>query len=250
MSSRSHLCFASRVRFAYSLCAALVAVSFLPSQGEGKPRRSHPVEATGRTEKKQQHSNPRSSVLQLRRVAKSRIERRDAQRASQRQEQNTAYLDQLLSRVRPDQPRSAATSQPPDAPTEAMVAQKDEALLRQLRQHALRTAQQLEPKSNPAVVDKPMTGFAQEAEGRAASFRLQAGECYLIAAVSDTSMRSLTTSLWTPLPERHVTITGKQAPFAAIRARDTGLHQLIVRPAGGQGRYAAAVFQLACPDEK
>lgn len=247
MSSRSHLRFSSRVRYAYSLCAAFLAMSFCSSQSEGKPRRSHPVETPGLSVQRKQ-VDPRTSHLQLRRVAKSRAERRDWQRQSNRQEQNSAYLDQLLSRVSPGQPKPASAGQFSEEPAPALVAQQDTALLRQLRQHAVQSAQRLVPKTTAKEVGKPMTGFAQEAEGRAASFRLQAGECYLIAAVSETSMRSLTTSLWTPLPERHVTITGSQTPFAAIRPRDAGLHQLIVRPAGGQGRYAAAIFQFECPD--
>lgn len=249
MSSGSHLCAGSRFRYVYSLCAAFLATSLCAAPSGARPSGRQVSTSAGYATNKKPLA-PKSRELQFRRTAKSRALRRESQRQISHREQDHAYLDQLMSRTNPVIPSAAAADPAADDRAKAIVAQTDAALLRQLSTQALRAAQRMEPRSTATVVDKPMTGFAQEAEGHAASFRLQAGECYLVAAVSETSMRSLTTSLWSPLAERQVTMTGKQAPLTAIRARDTGSHQLIVRPAGGQGRYAAAIFQFGCPDEK
>ncbi len=133
--------------------------------------------------------------------------------------------------------QNVATASPP------ADSLQDSALSRQLQQHAMGHG------GSGDAVGTPMTGFAQEAEGHASSVRLRAGECYLVVAIGESSMRSLTTSLWSPFAERQITIIGQQAPWTAIRARFSGEHKLIVRPAGGPGQYAAGLYPYPCPAE-
>jgi hypothetical protein len=94
-----------------------------------------------------------------------------------------------------------------------------------------------------------LTGFAAEGEGHAASYDLQAGRCYALVAVGEPTMQQLFAFLWDPNHERQQTIRGKREPWTTIRARSSGPHKFVVRPAGGAGQYAAAVYSHPCLDD-
>ena len=93
-----------------------------------------------------------------------------------------------------------------------------------------------------------LTGFAEEGEGHAASYDLQAGKCYALVGVGEPTMQQLFAFLWGPNDERQQTIRGKREPWTAIRAQSSGPHKFVVRPAGGAGQYAAAIYSYPCPD--
>jgi hypothetical protein len=117
-------------------------------------------------------------------------------------------------------------------------------LIERLRDYA---QEQLPP--GQSQLGQLFTGYASEAEGHAASYDLQAGECYALVAVGEPSMQQLWAFLWNPQQEHQLTIRGKREPWTAIRAQYSGPHQFLVRPAGGGGRYAAAVYSYPCPKE-
>ena len=93
-----------------------------------------------------------------------------------------------------------------------------------------------------------LTGLAAEGEGHAASYDLQAGKCYALVGVGEPTMQQLFAFLWGPNDERQQTIRGKREPWTAIRAQSSGPHKFVVRPAGGAGQYAAAIYSYPCPD--
>lgn len=94
-----------------------------------------------------------------------------------------------------------------------------------------------------------LSGFAEEGEGHSASYDLQAGRCYALVAVGEPTMQQLFAFLWDPNHERQQTIRGKREPWTTIRARSSGPHKFVVRPAGGAGQYAAAVYSHPCLDD-
>jgi len=103
--------------------------------------------------------------------------------------------------------------------------------------------------SGHSQLGRLLTGYAREAESHAESYVLEAGECYALVGVGEPSMQQLWASLWNPQQEHQLTIRDKREPWTAIRAQFSGPHQFLVRPAGGGGRYAAAVYSYPCPME-
>jgi len=218
MFRRFHLFDASGMHRAGAFWAVLMGVSFCTGSLDAKPHRRLTSFPTGSAYKKVSTARGRSK-LHLRRFVKT--------------------ADPQSSTAAPN----VATASPPSPPPPPADSLQDSVLSRQLQQHAMGHG------GSGDAVGTPMTGFAQEAEGHASSVRLRAGECYLVVAIGESSMRSLTTSLWSPFAERQITIIGQQAPWTAIRARFSGEHKLIVRPAGGPGQYAAGMYPYPCPTE-
>lgn len=221
MFRRFHLFDASGMHRAGAFWAVLMGVSFCTGSLDAKPHRRLTSFPTGSAYKKVSAARGRSK-LHLRRFVKT--------------------ADPQSSTAAPNV-ATASPPSPPSPPPPPADSLQDSVLSRQLQQHAMGHG------GSGDAVGTPMTGFAQEAEGHASSVRLRAGECYLVVAIGESSMRSLTTSLWSPFAERQITIIGQQAPWTAIRARFSGEHKLIVRPAGGPGQYAAGLYPYPCPAE-
>jgi len=98
-------------------------------------------------------------------------------------------------------------------------------------------------------VGTPMTGFAQQAEGHAQTVHLEAGRCYAVLGTGEATMTQLSLSLWNPDATRFQTVIGRQTPFAAFRAMQTGPHKLVARPAQGFGTFAAGLYVYPCPED-
>lgn len=142
--------------------------------------------------------------------------------------------------------RIGTESGPSAAPDSELISDEPPPETHQLKQLRVRAS---EMRLRQKGVGPPLVGFAQEAQGFAASYRLEEGACYLLLAVADGDLHSLTTSLWGPRAERQATLIGRSDPWTMIRAPTTGTYRLVVRPLGGKAEYAAGLYPYDCPSE-